>query len=422
VALIRRLWPLRWWIIGLITIGTVFNYLTRAILGIVVAAPEAGFKVELGIEEEQYGYITAFFQAGLLLQPVAGYIMDVIGLKLGFGLFAAGWAIITMLHGAATNWYMLAGLRGLMGFAEGTAQPGGMKAVAEWFPTRERGFAAGVYNIGASFGPMLAAPLVAWAVLFHSWRLAFIIAGGAALVWVAMWFKFYYAPKKHPTISEAERNHIESNQEKHLADAGDKPSVWHLLKQRNTWGIAIPRMLADPTWGQLTLWMPLYLATERGFDIKALALFAWLPFLAADIGALTGPTIAYFLQRKGVSLINARRGAFTVGALLMLGMIFVAKVDDPTSAILLLCLGGFAHQILSITVITMASDLFRKNEVGTVAGIAGFCGNFGVLLFTLAVGWLVKTIGYDPFFVALSVFDIIGAIWLWTVVREPKTT
>jgi ACS family hexuronate transporter-like MFS transporter len=174
--------------IGLITIGTIFNYLTRNILGVVVT--QDVFTADVGITEKEYSWVTACFQVGLLLQPVAGYIMDVIGLKLGFGLFALAWAVLTALHGAAMNWQMLAALRGLMGFAEGTAQPGGMKAVAEWFPTRERGFAAGLYNVGASFGPMLAAPLVAWAILFHSWRLAFIIAGVAALVWVAMWFKF----------------------------------------------------------------------------------------------------------------------------------------------------------------------------------------------------------------------------------------
>ena len=414
--MLRKLYALRWWMIGLITIGTVLNYLTRAILGVVMT--QGDFTSDVGITEKEYSWVTAFFQAGLLLQPVAGYIMDVIGLKMGFGLFAGAWALLTALHGAALNWQMLAVLRGLMGFAEGTAQPGGMKAVAEWFPAKERGFAAGVYNIGASFGPMLAAPLVAWAVLFHSWRLAFIIAGIAALIWVAMWFKFFYSPKQHPKITAEERDYIESNQEAHLASSGDKPRFLTLLKQRNTWGIAIPRLLADPTWGTLNFWMPLYLATERGFDIKQLALFAWLPFLTADIGAMTGPTIAYWLQRRGITLITARKIAFTVGALLMTSMLFVAKVDDPISAILLLCLGGFAHQTLSITVITMSSDLFRKNEVATVAGIAGFCGNLGVLLFTLVVGGLVKVVGYDPFFVALAVFDIFAAIWLWAMVRE----
>ena len=144
--------------------------------------------------------------------------------------------------------------------------------------------------------------------------------------------------------------------------------------------------------------------------------------MTADIGCLAGPTIALWLTRRGVSLINARRCAFTVGALLMTGMMFVGKVADPYAAIALLCLGGFAHQTLSITIITMSSDLFRKNEVATVAGIQGLCANLGVLIFTLTLGGLVKSVGYSPFFVALGVFDILAAIWLWAVVRDRVST
>jgi ACS family hexuronate transporter-like MFS transporter len=409
----RRWIGLRWWMISLITIGTILNYLTRAMLG--VAAPT--LTGELGIGEQEYGWITGVFQVGIMCQPFAGYVLDAIGLKLGFGIFALAWALVMMLHGAATSWPMLAGLRGLMGFAEGSAQPGGMKAVSEWFPAKERGFAGGFYNIGASFGSMLAAPLVAWAILYHSWRLAFVVAGGAAVLWVIAWFRFYHSPKEHPRLTQDEREYIEAGQEAHLA-AVAKPSLLSLLRQRNTWGIAIPRMFADPTWGTLSFWVPFYLMNERHFDLKQIAMFAWLPFVTADIGCMAGPTISLWLQRRGMSLINARRCAFTVGALLMTGMAFVGKVENAYAAIALLCLGGFAHQTLSITVITMSSDLFRKNEVATVAGIAGFCGNLGVLLFTLTIGGLVKVVGYDPFFVSLAIFDILAALWLWVVVRE----
>jgi ACS family hexuronate transporter-like MFS transporter len=173
----------------------------------------------------------------------------------------------------------------------------------------------------------------------------------------------------------------------------------------------------------LTFWLPLYLSTVRGFDIKQIALFAWLPFLAADIGCLTGGTISLTLQRKfGMSLINARRSAFTVGALLMVGVAFVGYVDNAYVAIALLSLAGFAHQTLSVTVITMSSDLFKRNEVATVAGMAGTCGNLGVLLFSLLIGSLVPIIGYSPFFVGLAALDLLGAALLWTLVREPRTT
>src|SRR5205085_4145955 len=153
--------------------------------------------------------------------------------------------------------------------------------------------------------------------------------------------------------------------------------------------------------------------------LKQIALFAWLPFLAADIGCLFGGTFSFWLQKYWrLSIINARRGAFTLGAVLMLGVGFVGFVESPYAAIALLSLGGFAHQTLSVTVITMSSDLFRRNEVATVAGMAGTFGNAGVLVFSLTVGALVTQIGYSPFFVSLSILDIIGAVVLWTLVRE----
>ena len=194
-----------------------------------------------------------------------------------------------------------------------------------------------------------------------------------------------------------------------------------LLARRDFWGIALPRLLADPTWGTLSFWIPLYLATVRGFDLKAIALTAWMPFLAADLGCLFGPAVVLFLQRRGVSLINARRGAFTLGAVMMTGMMFVGRVESPYAAIALLCLGGFAHQTLSVTVITMSSDLFKRSAVATVAGMAGTCGNLGVLIFSLLIGGLVASVGYDPFFVALGLLDLAGAVILWTLVRDRPT-
>ena len=243
-----------------------------------------------------------------MLQPIAGYVMDLIGLKLGFGLFAIAWAVITMLHGVAINWQMLAALRGLMGFAEGSAQPGGMKAVAEWFPAKERGFAGGFYNIGASFGSMLAAPLVAWAILFHSWRLAFVIAGGAgAGVGGAVVPLLLLAEAASEALGRGTRLHrIRSGG----ASRGRAPktSIFNLLKQRNVWGIAIPRMLADPTWGTLSFWVPFYLTTERGFDLKQIAMFA----LAAvrDRGhRLPGRADHRAVAADGVASASSMRGA-----------------------------------------------------------------------------------------------------------------
>ncbi|MEP6917842.1 MAG: MFS transporter, partial [Acidobacteriota bacterium] len=374
---------------------------------------------DLDITTRQYSWVLAAFQGAIMVQPLCGYVLDVLGLKIGFAIFAIAWSFISMAHGLANSWQSLFGLRALLGLAEGSANPAGMKATSEWFPAKERGIAGGIFNIGASFGSMLAPPIVAWAILSYNWQAAFVITGLFGLVWVALWLWLYQSPARHPSLSAEEREYIASGQEQHLQADGSRPSVAHILAQRNFWGIALPRMLADPTWGTLTFWLPLYLTTVRGFNLKQIALFAWLPFLAADLGCMFGGTISLLLQKyAGAGLINARRGAFTVGAVMMTGVAFVGFVDSPYVAIALLSLAGFAHQTLSVTVITMSSDLFRRNEVATVAGLAGTCGNAGLLIFSLLIGGLVSTVGYSPFFVGLAALDLVGAVLLWTLVRD----
>src|ERR1044072_7037990 len=406
---------LRWWMMALLMMGSIINYLTRITLS--VAAPT--LLQDLHITAKEYSWIVAAFQGAIMLQPLCGYVLDVLGLRLGFAIFAIAWSIISMGHALAHNWQALAGLRGLLGLAEGSANPAGMKATAEWFPARERGLAGGVYNIGASFGSMLAPPLVAWAILSYNWQSAFVITGAMGLVWVALWLLLYQPPDTHSALSAEEREYIAAGQEKFLQSDGTRPRITHILRQRNFWGIALPRFLADPTWGTLTFWLPLYLSSVRNMDLKQIALTAWLPFLAADFGCIFGGMVSMWLQKHaGVSLINARRGAFTLGAILMLGVGFVGFVESPYAAIALLSLAGFAHQTLSVTVITMSSDLFRKNEVATVAGMAGTFGNAGLLIFSLLIGSLVTTIGYTPFFVCLGLLDLVGAVVLWTVVRD----
>jgi MFS transporter, ACS family, hexuronate transporter len=410
----QKIRGLRWWIIGLIMLGAMINYLTRSSLG--VAAPT--LLKDLNISTREYSWITGAFQGAIMLQPACGYVLDVLGLKYGFAIFATAWSLISMAHGLAHGWRAFAWLRGLLGLAEGSANPAGMKATAEWFPARERGLAGGIYNIGASVGSMLAPPLVAWAILSYNWQAAFVITGGLGLIWVALWLWLYQPPEKNRRLSDEERDLITAGQEKYLQGDGTRPSLLKIIRQRNFWGIALPRFLADPTWGTLTFWVPLYLTTVRHFDMKHIAMFAWMPFLAADLGCLFGGVVVVWLQRRGVGLINARRGAFTLGACLMTGMAFVGFVASPYAAVALLSLGGFAHQTLSVTVITMSSDLFKRNEVATVAGMAGLFGNGGLLIFSLMIGGLVATVGYTPFFIGLGVLDLAGATILWTVVRE----
>lgn len=402
---------------GLLVMGSILNFLTRSTLA--VAAPT--LLPDLHITEQQYSWILAAFQIAIMFQPVCGYVIDRIGLRFGLAIFAIAWSLVNMAHGLAHNWQVLAGLRALLGFSEGSANPAGMKATAEWFPARERGLAGGVYNIGASVGSMIAPPLVVWAILSYNWQSAFVITGGLGLIWSALWLWLYQSPEKHRRLSKKEKEYISAGQEKFLQSAGARPSIGGILRRRNFWGIALPRLLADPTWGTLTFWLPLYLKNVRHFDLKQIAMFAWLPFLAADLGCLFGPAVAAAIQKySGLSLINARRCAFSLGAFLMIGVAFAGFVESPYAAVLLISLAGFAHQTLSVTVITMSSDLFTRGEVATVAGMAGTFGNAGVLVSSLLIGALVLKIGYSPIFVCLGALDLIGAVVLWTVVREPQ--
>lgn len=411
----RRIRYVRWSVMGVFVCAMVLNYLSRSILG--VAAPT--IMAEQNMSAAEYSWITGAFQLGIMLQPVCGYLLDVIGLKLGMVLFVSAWSLLTMAHGLATGWLSFAGLRAALGVVEGSGQPSGMKLVSTWFPARERGLAGGIYNIGASFGALLAPPLVAWAVYYHDWRLAFLVTGGLGLVWLIPWLFWYAPPARHRAISDQERALILDGQEPALKASHGRPLLRRLLRRRELWAIAAARFLADPVWGMLSMWMPLYLTTVRQFDLTQIALFAWLPFLAADLGCLFGPAVAALLHRRGMHLIDARRAAFTLGAVMMTGMMFVSAVESPVLAVALLCLGGFAHQTLSVTVITMSSDLFPQGEVGTATGVAGMAANLGVLIFTLVLGSLVDQVGYQPFFILLGVGDLVGAVLLWTLIRKP---
>ncbi|QDQ84149.1 MFS transporter [Paraburkholderia megapolitana] len=410
---------LRWWMIGLLTLGTVMNYLARSSLS--VAAPTV--MQDLHITTAQYGWITgAFLVMYPIGGPLTGYLMDRVGLRFGFLLCGVLWSIVCMAHGLANGWVGLFVLRGMLGLVEASFIPAGMRAAAFWFPAHERGIAAGVFNIGTSVGAIAAPPLIAWSILRYNWQTAFVIAGALGLVWAVLWLVLYRHPSEHKALSQEEAAYIAGDERVVPVPDGDRPRLSRIFKQRNFWGIALPRFFADPVWGTLVFWMPLYLHQARGFDLKAIAMTAWLPFVAADVGCMMGGTISMFLNRRfNIAILNGKRIVFTIGAVIMISMVGVGYVKDPGMAIFLLCLGGFAHQTLSVTVISMSADLFPKQEVATVTGFAALAAGIGNLLFTLTMGALVATIGYTPFFVALGFGDLIGVVLIWSLVRPTVT-
>jgi ACS family hexuronate transporter-like MFS transporter len=400
---------LRWWIVALISVGTILNYLARNSLG--VLAPQ--LKTELHVTTQQYSYVVGAFQAAYtVMQPVCGFIVDRIGLRLGFALFAVAWSLANIAHALAGSWMGLAFFRGLLGLSEAAAIPSGMKAVAEWFPARERSVATGWFNVGTSMGALIAPPIVIAVSLAAGWRWAFVVTGGAGLFWALGWYLAYRSPERHGAITPEEQAYILADRP---ARSSRKVKARDILSTGRFWTIAVPRFLAEPAWQTFSFWIPLYLASERGMDLKQIALFAWLPFLAADLGGILGGYLSPALMKRGVALIPSRVAGICLGAVLMIAPGCIGLAASPYLAIALFCVGGFAHQMISVLINTISTDVFAPEEVGTANGFVGQAGWLGGLLFSLAIGQLADRFGYTPLFACLSAFDLIGAAVLITM-------
>lgn len=412
---------IRWWMIGLVTLGLITNYLARNTLSV----SAADLMKNLDINTAQYAYIVSAWQlCYAFVQPVAGWVLDVLGTKLGFAIFASAWSLACMATALATSWQGLAFFRGLLGVAEAAGLPAGVKASTEWFPAKERSVAIGWMNAGSSIGAMLAPPLVVWALLHSGWELAFVVVGGVGVVWSLLWIVFYKHPSRQPRLSEQERDYIVAGQEAQLREgAGERREpMWagwkRVFRNRNMYSISLARLLTEPAWQTFNAWIPLYLMTQRGMNIKEVALFAWLPFLAADLGCVLGGYLnPFFMKYFHVRMETARKIVMMFGSLCMIGPACIGLVSNPYAAVVLLCVGGFAHQTLSGALYAITSDSFSQKEVASATGLGGMFGYLGAAGFTILFGILVTRIGYNPMFVTLACFDIVAATMIWITVR-----
>ncbi|MFA6076139.1 MAG: MFS transporter [Negativicutes bacterium] len=408
---------LRWIMLIMFISGITLNYVSRNALG--VLAPT--LMKDLHITTQQYSWIVAAFQlAYTVFQPICGWVIDHIGLKIGFMLFAMAWSVLCMLHPLAASWQGLAGLRFFMGATEAAAAPANVKFLTEWFPANERAVAAGWSGVGFSFGAMLAPPLVIALQLQFGLQAAFIATGAMGLVWVLIWKIFYDKPAKSKYVSQEEREYILG-----------KPLVWHKqILKRSFWGdwksivgikkfygIALPAFLAEPAWQTFSFFVPLYLATERGMNLKEIALFAWLPFLAADFGsAASGYVAKWYKKHFNFNRNNAAIWSSVSGACLMLSLTIIPFVESSYTIIALISVGGFGHQLISAVLSVLVMENFDGEIVASVNGMRGFSAWTSGFLFSLIIGAVVPYWGYNPIFMAMGFFDLIGAaLMLWLI-------
>lgn len=405
----------RWVVIGLIGLATIINYIDRNALA--VMWPEISRQV--GASKEDYaGLVTVFMIFYALGQSVFGRVFDRLGARIGFTVSILLWSLAIALHATARSVLAFGAFRALLGFSEAGAWPGAAKANAEWFPSRERALAQGIFNSGASIGAIVSAPLIALMFVGLGWQATFLLVGGLGAVWLIPWLYFYRSgPATHPWVSEAERAHILDGQapEPAAEDAGPPPKLGELLRRREAWAVILARFFLDPVWWLFVSWLPIYLAETFGFDIKQIGLFAWVPYVGAMIGSLFGGWLSGALIRRGWPVGRARKTAIAVGAAFMLpALLITARAADPLFAVLVISVILFGFQMAIGNIQSLPADYFSGKSVGTLAGVSGTAAVAGVLLTTWLVPVMTK-ISYAPIFIlaaAIVPLSVISVLML----------
>jgi len=417
-----KLKGLRWWIIGLISFATVINYIDRSTLAIMWPS----ISEDLGMTKNDYALILNVFMVAYALgQSLSGRLFDKVGTRIGYVIAIGVWGISSFMHAFARGILSFGFLRVTLGLGEAGNWPGAAKSNAEWFPIKERAVAQGLFNAGASIGSVIAPPLIAILWVAFGWKITFMIVGSFGILWLIPWLIINKkGPKEHPWITDEEKDYIFSGQhEKENTDANLKgKGLREILSHRESWAVLISRLFLEPIWWLFVGWMPLYLADVYGFDVKQIGFFAWVPYVGAAIGSISGGYFSGKMIMNGASINRARKTAITIGGVIMfLGL--VATILFANTALIFVIIVAFVlfgFQFTIGNIQTMPSDLFYGKSVGTLAGFGGTVGVFAVIIMNFLVP-VISEISYTPIFIMIAVFVPLGvaAIYLFARKIEP---
>ncbi|CAN5874617.1 MFS transporter [soil metagenome] len=418
----------RWLVLVLIFLATTINYLDRQIIGLLKPTLE----VEFNWTETDFARIvmafTAAYAIGLLF---FGWLIDKIGTKLGYSLSVALWSLAGMLHAVARSAFGFGLARFGLGLGEAGNFPAGMKAVAEWFPKKERALATGIFNAGTSIGVVTALLLVPWILSHYGSQEVFWITGSLGFVWLILWWFLYEVPAKQKRLSEKEYALITSGQDAQDNEAGEEISIkWiRLFSFSQTWAFITGKALIDPIFWFFLFWLPSYFSSTFNLDLRKPSLPLMIIYAATTVGSIGGGYLSSWLIKKGWPTLKARKTALLIFALVEVSIILAQFATNVWMAVGLISLAVAVHQAWATNVFTMAPDLFPKQAVSSVVGIGGMAGAVGGILFPILVGTLLDsykaagniTAGYNV------LFTICGFTYLvaWTIIhlltRKPNT-
>jgi ACS family hexuronate transporter-like MFS transporter len=416
---------LRWLVISLVAIATIINYIDRSALAVMWP----GIAADLGMDKRDYANIITVFLIGYAVgQSLFGKLFDALGTRIGFLLSILVWSGAIALHFVARSALSFGLFRVMLGVGEAGNWPGATKAIAEWFPVRERALGQGIFGAGASLGSVIAPPLVAFLYAYVGWKSTFILIGGLGFIWIVPWLIVYKSgPSSHPWISEDERQYILSGQRPTAQVVQDDyvPTLRQLLRHRQSWSVIAARFFIDPIWWLFVSWLPLYLNEKFHFDVKQIGMFAWVPYVGAAAGALSGGWLCGSLLERGWSVDRARKLVIAIGLLLMLpALLLSAAAQTPMLAVLAIGVILFGFQAAITNIQTLPSDYFSGKTVGSLAGLSGTSAVLGVIVCMQLVPELTTGGNYTPFFIlgVLLLPLVFVSIWLGgAVVRvQPK--
>ncbi|AIZ43179.1 MFS transporter [Cellulophaga baltica] len=421
-----KLKGLRWWVVALIALATVINYIDRQSL--TVLWPQISkdlFPDESDFERKQiYSTISVIFVFSYAFgQAIFGKIFDWIGTRLGFVLSIGVWSVATAFHAIAGSLTSFAIFRSILGIAEAGNWPGAAKGNAEWFPTKERALAQGIFNSGAAIGGIIAIPIIATLTIFFDWKMIFVIIGLVGLLWLIPWLYLVKSPpKNHPWITDKEREYILSGQrnqdldEDGDPDEGYTPNTVELLSKKQSWGVIIASAAIDPIWWLFVFWIPIYLSEVYGMDVKGIGIYGWVPYVGAMLGAWFGGLFAQNRLKAGWSVDKTRKTVITIGCLIMLpSLLAMANPGEPIVAVLIMAVILFGFQTAIGNVQTLPSDFFGGKTVGTLSGFSGMAAKLAVAGLTSLVPWLTKGGNYTPVFVIGAALAILALASVWVL-------